>query len=168
MFQHHNNYTMLLPCSIPFLAPRGKILSPFCDSRIVIDKCARALVFFAAIIKLFRKEVAAVRDVPVLFPLKLRTGFFNGGITRAEFAAMLVRALDREGKAPALTSQQVEAALSGFADLDKLSGWARGAAAAGVQAGLMKGRTPTTLNPEATCTRAEGAVLLRRLLDKLD
>ncbi|TDA68935.1 MAG: DUF11 domain-containing protein [Clostridia bacterium] len=92
----------------------------------------------------------------------------NDRITREQVVTMVVRAMAREGKAPKLTSQQVQATLSGFADLDELSAWAWEASAVGVETGLVKGRTSTTLNPRASSTRAEAAVLMKRLLEKLE
>ncbi|MGB9919251.1 MAG: S-layer homology domain-containing protein, partial [Moorellales bacterium] len=81
---------------------------------------------------------------------------------------MLVRALARADKAPALAAGEAETLLSRYSDRGRVSAWARGAVAAAVHSGLMQGRTATTFNPGESCTRAEAAVLLKRLMERVD
>ncbi len=78
----------------------------------------------------------------------------DASLTREQLAAMLWRALE--------TPAAEEAALTGFADADAVSAWARGALAWAVEAGLITGRDAETLAPKDAVTRAELAVILSR------
>lgn len=85
-------------------------------------------------------------------------------ITRQEMAVILARARSRQERGPALSPAEVDALLAAYADAAAMATWARDAIAAAVEAGLLTGRTPTTWAPAAVTTRAEAAVVLRRLL----
>jgi|GEM_PF-2313588 len=87
-------------------------------------------------------------------------------VTREQMAAMLVRALNRLGKAPALVEGEARIILAAYQDKDSISGWAVQSAAAAVKSGLVKGRGAGLFAPQATATRAEGAALLRRFMIK--
>ena len=78
----------------------------------------------------------------------------NANITRAEFVAMLVRALGLE---------QDAAAASAFTDV---FGWTRGAIGAAHKAGLIFGYADGTFGPSQQITRAEVAVILSRVIYK--
>lgn len=78
----------------------------------------------------------------------------NAPVTRAEMAAVLVRAL---GGAP---SQQA----ADFADWEAIPDWAKGYVASAAEAGIMKGRAHRFFDPQAQSTRAEAAVAVLRLL----
>ncbi|WP_127491889.1 alpha-amylase family glycosyl hydrolase [Paenibacillus glycanilyticus] len=71
-------------------------------------------------------------------------------VTRAEFAALLVRAMSLQATKPA-----------GFADV-AASSWYADSVAAAAEAGIIKGRTATTFAPNAVITREEMAVMLMR------
>lgn len=71
-------------------------------------------------------------------------------VTRAEFAALLVRAMNLRSTKPAV-----------FTDAAAGSWYAESVAAA-VEAGIIKGRTATTFAPNAVITREEMAVMLIR------
>lgn len=58
--------------------------------------------------------------------------------------------------------------LNGFADAASVSEWARDSVAASLDTGVVAGRTETALAPQAQVTRAEVAVMIRRLLQKSD
>ncbi|SEN60983.1 S-layer homology domain-containing protein [Paenibacillus sp. OV219] len=78
----------------------------------------------------------------------------NGQVTRAEFAKMLIRALDLD-----------KTAVTGkFTDV-KATDWFAPYVAAAVEAGIINGRTETTFVPNATITRAEMAVMVARALE---
>ncbi|MBB3114012.1 putative repeat protein (TIGR01451 family) [Paenibacillus phyllosphaerae] len=81
----------------------------------------------------------------------------NKTITRAEFAAMLVRALDVrvEGTSPA----------EEFSDISK-NAWYYDAVQASVAAGLMKGIDGDTFEPNAPITREQAAVIIWRAYAK--
>ncbi|MCL6635148.1 MAG: S-layer homology domain-containing protein, partial [Peptococcaceae bacterium] len=57
--------------------------------------------------------------------------------------------------------------LAGFTDAAEISPWARAAVALAVREGLMRGRESNRFAPQDRSTRAEAAVVLCRLLEKL-
>ncbi|WP_238392455.1 S-layer homology domain-containing protein [Paenibacillus antri] len=90
----------------------------------------------------------------------------NDTVTRAEMAAMLVRATAfATGTTPqmTITPGQIEAALSGFADKHLLA-WEKTYMAIVVKNGIVEGMTETTLAPDGLATRAQAAVMLKRWL----
>lgn len=84
-------------------------------------------------------------------------------ITREEMAAMVVRAVKAMGAGLA-TPENPEAVLARFQDAGQIAPWARAAAAAAVNSGIIRGRTATAFAPKEHATRAEAAVMLKRLL----
>ncbi|AZN38594.1 S-layer homology domain-containing protein [Paenibacillus albus] len=78
----------------------------------------------------------------------------NGEVTRAEFAKMLVQALDLDN----VLAQE------GFSDVNATD-WFAPYVAAASEAGIIKGRTATSFAPKATITRAEMAVMVARALE---
>ncbi|WP_309122425.1 S-layer homology domain-containing protein [Paenibacillus sp.] len=90
----------------------------------------------------------------------------NDTVTRAEMAAMLVRATAfATGTTPQMTIApgQIEAALSGFADRHLLA-WEKTYMAIVVKSGIVEGMAETTLAPNGLATRAQAAVMLKRWL----
>jgi hypothetical protein len=95
----------------------------------------------------------------------VRIGFINGypdasfrpdnRVTRAEFATMLVRALQRPLPHEGAPS---------FADADQLPEWAASYAAAAVHAGWIEGFEDGSFRAEAELTRAEMAAMLVRAM----
>ncbi|OAS13906.1 discoidin domain-containing protein [Paenibacillus oryzisoli] len=83
-------------------------------------------------------------------------------VTREQMAAMINRTIQITG------SQQVNDAqdtvLTPFVDQHAIDNWARQAMAFTLQTGLIQGVTETQLNPNAYATRAQAAVMLKRLL----
>lgn len=107
------------------------------------------------------------RDVAAAAQYGLINGFGDGTfrpdktITRAEAMAMLARAMKVSG----LGAVSADAStLGAFADQADVPQWAREAAAANVQAGLIEGTEQRRLVPGAQLSRAEAAALIRRLL----
>ncbi|RJQ08369.1 MAG: S-layer homology domain-containing protein [Bacillota bacterium] len=88
----------------------------------------------------------------------------NRAITRQEIAVFLSRALEVTGFAVNLTSGDVAELLAPFSDAGLVPGWARGPFAQVLAQGIVRGRTSTTLAPGGTATRAEAAVMLKRLM----
>lgn len=80
----------------------------------------------------------------------------NGGLTRAELAVMIARALKLE--------EQKDAAAS-FADYANLPEWAKGAIGAVVAKGLMQGKDGGKFDFSEVATRAEVTVILVRVLE---
>ena len=110
------------------------------------------------------------KDVAAAFRAGLVSGYDDltfapeDVITREQMAAMLVRALNRLGKAPVLADGEPQKILAAYRDKDSISNWAVPGAAAAVKAGLVKGRRVDNFAPQATATRAEGVALLKRLM----
>jgi len=78
----------------------------------------------------------------------------NARVTRAEFAAMLARALKLNGAAGELA----------FADAAGIAAWAKPGIAGAVEAGLIKGYADGTFRPGQLITRTEMAVIAARVL----
>ncbi|MEK0315016.1 S-layer homology domain-containing protein [Cohnella sp. 56] len=85
-------------------------------------------------------------------------GTFNPNriVTRAEFAVMLMNALNPQGDGAALT----------FADKEKIGAWAQTSVALAVQAGILAGYEDGTFRPNARITRSEMAVMIAKALGR--
>jgi hypothetical protein len=83
----------------------------------------------------------------------------NAHITREQFATILYRYYGRQ-------ADNGDANLSGYTDAAQISDWAIEAVKWAHKAGLIIGRTPTTLVPQGEATRAESAALLHRFIEK--
>jgi len=59
----------------------------------------------------------------------------------------------------------VTADLSDYADMVNISNWALDAMKWAVEAGIIQGRTPTTIVPQGTSTRAEIAMIFKRYIE---
>ena len=81
----------------------------------------------------------------------------EGKITREQFAAMLYRYAKAKGYDVAASAD-----ISGYTDASSVSSWAVDAMRWAVGAGLINGRTATTLAPQGNATRAEVAAILMR------
>lgn len=86
-------------------------------------------------------------------------------ITRQEAMAMIARAMKVAGMDTAITDGAVTAELFKFIDGKNFSAWARQSAAAVIRSGLVVG-SEGYVRPEKNITRAETAVIVRRLLVK--
>lgn len=84
-------------------------------------------------------------------------------ITREDLMVLVVRSLKASGK---LNIQENEAVLNNYVDSASISSYARSSLAILIQLGIVEG-DGTGLNPRGTASRAEIAVILSRLLDKL-
>ncbi|MFD0693619.1 discoidin domain-containing protein [Paenibacillus sp. GCM10027628] len=93
-------------------------------------------------------------------------GFENGtfqpdaNITREQMAVMITRAMNFAGKKAAADVK----GLAGFTDAVSISEWAKDAVSQSVNAGIINGVTDHTFVPSAKASRAEAAVMLKRLL----
>ncbi|MEK8127937.1 S-layer homology domain-containing protein [Paenibacillus filicis] len=90
-------------------------------------------------------------------------GTFQPGatITREQMAVMIARALKTAGSAPKAGHA---GALDAFRDQNAVSAWAKEALSLSVDLGLMNGMTDSTIEPANHATRAQAAVILKRLL----
>lgn len=85
----------------------------------------------------------------------------EGKITREQLAAMLYRYAKMKGY-----DVSASADISGYTDASSVSSWATDAMRWAVSAGLINGRTATTLAPQGNATRAEVASILMRFMQK--
>ena len=101
----------------------------------------------------------------------LITGSGNGAfqpgayITREQMVLMIARAIQYGGQGE--TAQANMAALDAFADRSAIADWAQEAAVQALDAGIIQGMTASTFAPKDTATRAQSAVMLKRLLQYL-
>jgi predicted extracellular nuclease len=96
-------------------------------------------------------------------------GFENGTfmpneeITREQMAVMATRAMKFAGKTPE-ASTSTDSLLTKFQDQNKISTWARNEIMASMKASIMDGMSDTVFAPDQQATRAQAAVMLKRLL----
>ena len=90
----------------------------------------------------------------------------NERITREQMAVMVAKALMLAGGQGG-SANPGSADLSGFPDRDAISPWAQASVAQAAAAGLVSGMPDGTFAPSATATRAQAAVLLKRLLQRV-
>ncbi|MEK0314971.1 S-layer homology domain-containing protein [Cohnella sp. 56] len=90
----------------------------------------------------------------------------NAKITREQAMTIIAKAMKVTGLSGNLNT--AADALLPFTDASAVAAWAIGSVADNVQAGLIKGRTITRLDPKAYITRAEVAAIVQRLLQKSD
>lgn len=81
----------------------------------------------------------------------------NDQITREELVAIMYRYAMLQGKA-----ESPAAGLDGYTDADLVSSWAVDAMSWAVDAGLIAGTSPTTLDPWGYATRAQAAAIFKR------
>lgn len=122
------------------------------------------------------EDVAASAWYAAAVEAGLRSGLVSGiggtrfapeeRITREQMAVMLAnaRALATERAAGAGQTANLP---SGFSDAAEVSPWARAAVAEAVAAGIIQGMTPDRLAPAASATRAQAAVMLKRLMEDI-
>jgi hypothetical protein len=84
----------------------------------------------------------------------------NTNITREQVAVMITRAAAIAGKK---ASSDVKA-LDAFSDSSTISGWAKDAVAQAVNTGMINGVTDQTFVPKEKASRADAAVMVKRLL----
>ncbi len=110
--------------------------------------------------------------VSVAKSYQLIDGFADGSfrpldrITREQAMVILSKAMTLTGLE--LQSEEQAEALAAFSDAAAVSGWAKGAVADCIQAGLVSGRSSDELAPKENMTRAEVAKIVQRLLQKSD
>ncbi|NOU95764.1 hypothetical protein GC093_21430 [Paenibacillus sp. LMG 31456] len=84
----------------------------------------------------------------------------NANITREQMAVMIGRAMKMVGKPKAANVKRVESLIDG----SSMSSWAKEAISQSIEAGIMNGKTSQSFEPSSNATRAEAAVVLKRLL----
>lgn len=91
----------------------------------------------------------------------------NSYITRQDMATMMMRAWASADKTISLPNSP-DSYLSKFTDRSKISSYAKTNMAQAIYLGIINGKTATTLSPTTNATRAEGAVMIMRLLEKAE
>ncbi|REK69552.1 Ig-like domain-containing protein [Paenibacillus paeoniae] len=91
----------------------------------------------------------------------------NNFITRQEMAAMMMRAAKVTGMSVSLPSS-ADSYLQKYTDRNKVSSYAKTNMAEAVYLGIINGKTNTTLSPTTNASRAEGAVMIMRMLEKAE
>jgi hypothetical protein len=91
----------------------------------------------------------------------------DDAVTREELAVLIVRALGLEAQAQAKAAQLAEAGTQGsFRDGADIAAWAIGAVELAREQGLLNGMGDGTFAPSAATTRAQGAAMLLRLMER--
>lgn len=87
----------------------------------------------------------------------------EGKITRQEMAVMVAKALKVGGKNVTADAS----VLNKFSDKSQIASWAQSSVAVAVKEGIISGRTATTVVVKANATRAEGTVMIKKVLSSL-
>jgi len=88
-------------------------------------------------------------------------------ISREQMAVLLTRAMQKSGKAPAISGEDVNAQLKIWSDKEQISSWADQDLAIAIKTGFLQGYPGNRLAPTATATRAEGAAMVKRYMMKV-
>ncbi|MFD2117008.1 Ig-like domain-containing protein [Paenibacillus yanchengensis] len=91
----------------------------------------------------------------------------NDKVKREDMAIMMLRAAQFTGINTKLP-EPVNVYLQPFKDANKISSYAKSAMAQAIHLGVIKGMNTTILSPKSNATRAEGTVMIRRLLEKVE
>jgi len=108
--------------------------------------------------------------VQTAFAYKLINGFEDGTfrpnekITREQAMRIVANAMRITGLQAKLQAAPAQEVLAPFADGGQVATWAKDAVASGITAGIVAGRSGNMLAPQEEISRAEVAVLIRRLL----
>jgi hypothetical protein len=89
----------------------------------------------------------------------------NDVITRQDMATMMMRAAKAAGVDLTLP-KSVDSYLQDFSDRSKVGSYAKTSVAQAIYLGIINGKTPTTISPTTNASRAEGTVMIQRLLEK--
>jgi subtilisin family serine protease len=90
----------------------------------------------------------------------------NNMVTREEASVILVKALKLAGVDTNITSEESEKYLTQLNDWAEISSWAKNAVAVAVKNGVIKGNSKGSFIPANNSTRAESAVIIKRMLEK--
>ncbi|MHA6531252.1 chitobiase/beta-hexosaminidase C-terminal domain-containing protein [Paenibacillus sp. BAC0078] len=110
--------------------------------------------------------------VQAAYAANLINGFEDGSfrpadkITREQAMTIIAKAMKITALKDKLPGKAADELLSPFTDAGSVSQWAASSAADSIEAGIVSGRSATTLAPQAYITRAEVAAIIQRLLQK--
>lgn len=117
--------------------------------------------------KWYYGEVAAAFKAGIVKGASATTFAPNANITREEMAVMITRAMAEAGKETDMTDAQVQEKLAKFKDAADIASWAQADVAKAVEFGIIEGRTADTFVAKANATRAESAVMIKRMYDQI-
>jgi hypothetical protein len=112
--------------------------------------------------------------VQTLYEYKLIDGFEDGTfrpldtITREQAMKIISQAMALTGLKSKISVISAADTLRPFADGNGAAEWAKASIAEVIQTGIITGRSSTILAPKANISRAEVAVIIRRLLQQSD
>lgn len=89
-------------------------------------------------------------------------------ITRQEIMAIITRALSYKGMDIQIDENTIDDILAKYSDSSLVSPWAKKVAVIAINQGIISGRTNTTIAPLENTTRAEAAVIINRLYQKIN
>ncbi|HCU07746.1 MAG TPA: hypothetical protein DF480_02035, partial [Clostridiales bacterium] len=87
-------------------------------------------------------------------------------ITREQAMTMIARAMKLTGLSADLNDTEKAGLLAAFSDSSRLSAYAKDSAATCLKTGIVTGKTASSISPGTPITRAEVAVMVRRLLQE--
>jgi len=88
-------------------------------------------------------------------------------INREQMAAMIVRAMEYKGRGLTLSEDEFSLMINKFNDEKAVSSWAKSSVATAIKQGIVGGRSDILFAPKANATRAEAAVMILRMYNKL-
>lgn len=91
----------------------------------------------------------------------------NDVITRQDMATMMMRAA-KVAEVDLKLPNSADSYLQNFTDRGKVSAYAKTSVAQAIYLGIINGKSPTRISPTTNATRAEGTVMIQRLLAKAD
>jgi hypothetical protein len=91
----------------------------------------------------------------------------NEKITREQMAVMVTRAMVYANLNLEMSEAEIQEKLSKFDDSSQIAGWAKEEVAKAVELGVINGRTENAFVPNAYATRAESAVMIKRMFVQL-
>jgi len=115
----------------------------------------------------YRGMVGAAANAGLVFGIGENSFAPNELVTREQMAAMMVRLMAKNGLNMTVSDTDAVKMLDGFNDAAGISSWARPPVALVVREQLMAGRESGWFVPLGNTTRAEAAVVLYRVLQKL-
>ncbi|RAV14415.1 S-layer homology domain-containing protein [Paenibacillus contaminans] len=111
----------------------------------------------------FAGALGAAAKVGIVGGFEDNTFRADEAITREQMAVMLLKALRFTGQQNTVIDKP-GSALTAFEDRGEISAWAKAAVEQIVQAGIMNGQARDSFAPDHHATRAEAAVVVKRLL----
>ncbi len=113
-----------------------------------------------------------VQYIETAYQYGIISGYGNGKfgpqdtISREQAMTMIAKAMNITGLKVDVDSAELEDLLQGFVDSDKAVNWAKESIAKCIKSGIISGRSGNTIAPKANITRAEVAVIVKKLLQK--